>query len=77
MAAGDGELRIRHGRIQHGNCGAKRLRRQASKDFRVRDDAGREEGRAYRQNFQRHGRAMGARPSPAAVVWPYSCRLDH
>ena len=63
MAAGDNELRI-SARAHP----ARQPRRQVSKDFRGRGDAGREEGRAYRQNFQLRGRAQWAlalRPPPS------------
>jgi len=65
MAAGDNELRNRHGRIQHGNCGAKRPMTFLGEMMRAAKRAGH-----TGKTFNSRARAMRARPSPAAVAWP-------
>ena len=53
MTVRDDDLRVRPGRIQYGNRGAKRPKTFVPEVMRTP-----EEGRAFRQNFQRHGHAQ-------------------
>ena len=65
MTTRDDDLRVRPGRIRHGN------RRQASEELCRRGDASREEGRPYRRELRAEPAATGRstlRPGPARAL---------